>query len=580
LYKTTNGGINWNLLLSSSSGFLNTMLFFDVNNGLVTTTSLVSSPILKRTSNGGVNWIDSIFLGSDVRIEKALNSTTAIAYHGGEILKTTNMGLTWNVVNPYNLIFLGSIYIFDNNNFYGVSNNNFYISSNGGINWIQKIFPEYSAVSDAIDFYDSIRGYILGWCNKIFYTSNAGDNWSVITNQTGYGTASTWLKDCSFIDGNTGYICGWNSTILKTTNSGDSWNLYTTPFTAHTNGICFINSNTGFAVGGGSGAGYVAKTTNSGVNWFVTDTLATYMLEKVRFFNASTGIATCHYGELFRTTNQGENWVLNQTSMTYGIFGVHILNTNTGFIAGNVNNALKKIYKTTNAGTNWFEVFESYGVNSGFSNFEFINTFTGYCVGYGLIKTTNSGSNWNQVNAPTTDFCTGMEIINDTIMYVTSYGIVYKSTNGGNNWGYLNIPTKERIEFAKFFNANTGIIAGYNNIILKTTNGGGNYTSDIKYIKTEIPTKFSLGQNYPNPFNSVTSIKFSVPMDSRLRGNDKVVLKVFDLMGREIKTLVNEELEAGVYEVRFESGDLASGIYFYRMETEKFTDTKKLILLK
>jgi photosystem II stability/assembly factor-like uncharacterized protein len=97
---------------------------------------------------------------------------------------------------------------------------------------------------------------------------------------------------------------------------------------------------------------------------------------------------------------------------------------------------------------------------------------------------------------------------------------------------------------------------------------------------TEIPEGFSLEQNYPNPFNAVTSIKFSVPMDSRIRGNDKVVLKVFDLLGREVATVVNSNLQPGKYEVTFDGSNLSSGIYFYSLSAGNFVQTKKLVLMK
>lgn len=106
-----------------------------------------------------------------------------------------------------------------------------------------------------------------------------------------------------------------------------------------------------------------------------------------------------------------------------------------------------------------------------------------------------------------------------------------------------------------------------------------NFTIGIKQVSTEVPQSYSLEQNYPNPFNSVTSIKFSVPL-WRGSGGGFVTLKVFDLLGREVATLVNEKLNPGTYEVRFESGNLPSGIYFYRMETDRFIETKKLILVK
>jgi hypothetical protein len=85
---------------------------------------------------------------------------------------------------------------------------------------------------------------------------------------------------------------------------------------------------------------------------------------------------------------------------------------------------------------------------------------------------------------------------------------------------------------------------------------------------------FSFSQNYPNPFNPTTKIQYQLPELS------KVKLTVYDMLGREIKTLVNEEKPAGSYEVKFDGTGLPSGIYFYRIETGKFSDTKKFILLK
>ena len=104
----------------------------------------------------------------------------------------------------------------------------------------------------------------------------------------------------------------------------------------------------------------------------------------------------------------------------------------------------------------------------------------------------------------------------------------------------------------------------------------------IKEISNEVPKEYKLEQNYPNPFNSNTIIRFQVGNSSPypLQRGTPVMLKVYDLAGREVAVLVNEYLQAGTYEVRFDAGDLPSGIYFYRMETEEFKETRKLVLLK
>lgn len=96
----------------------------------------------------------------------------------------------------------------------------------------------------------------------------------------------------------------------------------------------------------------------------------------------------------------------------------------------------------------------------------------------------------------------------------------------------------------------------------------------IKKLDSETPEKFSLVQNYPNPFNSMTFIRFQVAKSNIIK------LIVFDITGKEIVTMVNESLEPGTYEVRFNGHHLPSGIYFYRMQTTDYIETKKCILLK
>jgi hypothetical protein len=100
----------------------------------------------------------------------------------------------------------------------------------------------------------------------------------------------------------------------------------------------------------------------------------------------------------------------------------------------------------------------------------------------------------------------------------------------------------------------------------------------IKPISSFVPNIYSLYQNYPNPFNPVTKIKFDV---GRIRESSSLVtLKIYDVMGREIETLVNEQLQQGTYEASFDGSKLTSGVYFYKLVTSGFTETKKMVLLK
>ncbi|MDD3557075.1 MAG: T9SS type A sorting domain-containing protein [Melioribacteraceae bacterium] len=102
---------------------------------------------------------------------------------------------------------------------------------------------------------------------------------------------------------------------------------------------------------------------------------------------------------------------------------------------------------------------------------------------------------------------------------------------------------------------------------------GQDFVSDVRELET-IPTKFELSQNYPNPFNPSTTIRFQVPQ------NESVSLKVFDVLGREVATLLNDNLSAGSYEVNFDASNLAAGMYVYRLQAGDFVSAKKMMLLK
>ena len=104
----------------------------------------------------------------------------------------------------------------------------------------------------------------------------------------------------------------------------------------------------------------------------------------------------------------------------------------------------------------------------------------------------------------------------------------------------------------------------------------------IEPISTEIPQKFELAQNYPNPFNPVTKIKFNIPLSRGVDGvaGRGVLLKIYDVLGKEIAVLVNEELKPGIYETDWDASNFSSGIYLYSLITDNFTQTRKMVLIK
>ncbi len=105
--------------------------------------------------------------------------------------------------------------------------------------------------------------------------------------------------------------------------------------------------------------------------------------------------------------------------------------------------------------------------------------------------------------------------------------------------------------------------------------------------ENHIPNKFTLEQNYPNPFNPITKIKFTLtasPQPSLQRGEgngvEAVSLKVYNILGVEVATLINEEMEAGLYEITFDASNQSSGVYYYQLKSRSYSQTKKMIFLK
>jgi hypothetical protein len=166
---------------------------------------------------------------------------------------------------------------------------------------------------------------------------------------------------------------------------------------------------------------------------------------------------------------------------------------------------------------------------------------------------------------------------NNIKYFGTSHGLLIYDNNG--NWQFLNSPTP-----CIYFK--NGLVDSKNNkvfYLLTSSSGQGCglvfYNQDsVRLTSVENNSitinNFYLFQNYPNPFNSVTKIKFSIPH------SELIQIKVYDLFGREIKTLLNEHKKSGTYEIEFDANNLPSGVYFYRMFGGKYSGTKKMILLK
>jgi photosystem II stability/assembly factor-like uncharacterized protein len=424
--------------------------------------------------------------------------------------------------------------------------------------WVYQSLPIYQDVSD-IKFFDENTGILTYYTYPstfgMFRTTNGGFNWTLVNNNIYY-------YQMQKVDSSTLYLVGVRNgsyRLQKTFNKGISWDSINLPYTYR--GISFINRDTGW-ISGANALSYSAvwRTTNGGFT----------------------------FEQLTDTTGWGDLFFLK-----YKVNGEYI-----GWHYSSSGD--DKFWKTTNSGNNWFQITRPPALFLGY--FSFIDENTGW-ITYGggaidgLYKTTNGGYNWSIQNLPLgSNIITSIskfKIINYDTLYGTggyrwlgggrSNGLIWKTTNGGLNWGYqepLDTSYHNGLYWAiDFINSNSGWAYGGNGAY--TTNGGGSiiYTSINNSIISK-PLNYILYQNYPNPFNNMTKIKYQIKTENRKQNSD-VKLIIFDILGKEIITLVNGKKSSGIYETLFNGSNLSSGLYFYSLFIEnQIIDTKRMIFIK
>ncbi|MCX6157034.1 MAG: YCF48-related protein [Ignavibacteriae bacterium] len=380
------------------------------------------------------------------------------------------------------------------------------------------------------------------------------------------------ILDFSFPNAQTGYISGYGGLLKKTTNGGTNWtNMSFTTTQFNINAVHFLNSNTGLIF---SDSDTLYRTTNGTQNWSDKIFIGFHVFD-VQFFDSLNGY-TSGSNRFAKTTNGGLNWTVNTIQSIGQIF---FLNPNTGWTINYVGSGSSSILKTTDAGASWQSQYTAVNFKNHYDIF-FTDENTGYASGYrhNIIKTTNGGIDWvTQMEQSSAGGLYSLYFINPNTgwavgdYYAATNTSTYYTTNGGTNWVNTNgILTGGRLNRVKINNSPVGYVAGQSQSFYKTINAGG--LTSINTI--ESPLKYSLSQNYPNPFNPVTNINFSLPKQ------EMVSLKIYDVLGREVRTLVNEVKSAGHFSVDFNASEFSSGVYFYRLESEGFSNIKRMLLIK
>lgn len=407
--------------------------------------------------------------------------------------------------------------------------------------------------------------------------------WRLLPNSPSPGV-STRFEDIFFINENTGWIINIGGSTFKTTNAGQSWNNY--PNIPLNRSVGFFDSQTGI-IGTLDTAKALYRTSNGGVNWVLINNLPSPKPKGIcgiSIVNENMAyVVGTYYGfaRAYRTTDKGLTWsiVFNDASLARSLVDVYFWSPDSGLIAGGYNisdysNGNSVVLLTTNGGTNWTRVYRSTRTGEWCWKISFLpgSRMTGYASierhsGFSyIIKTTNGGSNWMEI--PFMDYDQeGIGFVNENTGWIGGWGgPTYETTNGGNNWHIAGWGLL--INRFRFLNDTLGYAVG--DRVYKYSGG----TIGVHTSSEQITDSYRLFQNYPNPFNPSTTIKFEIPK------KEFVSLKIFDALGNEIESSYNKLLNAGTYDYNFNAAGLSSGVYFYKLITDKVVYSKSMLLIK
>ncbi len=634
VYKSTNGGINWSRVLfvsDSTSGVDVRVSPDDLNIVYAAMWERVRTPPsisktggitsgLYRSSDGGANWqllgtthgipapaattgrISIAVSNSDPNYVYSIFKTTTGNNISG-IYKSTNKGLNWSTMSMSGISSSGFDWYFGLIEVDPVNPNTVYIGSidlfrtTNGTSWVN-LTNSYSGTFDQQHPDQHVlwinpaitTNLIVGNDGGIFKTSTGNAPWTKsydLPITQFYATTIDYLNPVRKLGGSQD-----NGSKITFTGATNNWTVIYggDGFTTH---VDYTNSNIIYCTSQNGGLG---RSTNNGVSFVgITSGLSGRFNWSTPYILDIQDPSILYVGShmLFRSTNRGTAWTVISGDLTRGQNGR--LGTITCISSAVLGGGQRVIYTgtddakvsvTTNSGTNWVDVTGTlpqryvtdiicdrrnpaiaYVTLSGF-NIDDKNTR--------IFRTTNYGTNWtnisgNLLNVPANSII--VDIVRDSVLFVGCDAGVYYSTNLGASWAILG----SGLPNSPVFEINYHPVS---QILCAGTHGRSMYEISTANLplgiinNSEIADKFSLSQNFPNPFNPATKIKFSLPKA------DYVRLKVYDITGSEVAVLVNKNMPKGEYTYEFDGANLPSGIYFYTLRTEKFTSTKKMILVK
>jgi photosystem II stability/assembly factor-like uncharacterized protein len=591
ILRTTDGGRTWAEQLGGAASFFLAVSFVDANKGII----VGSSGTILRTTNGGASWSRRLS-GTTNRLHGVSfnDPTNGIAVgHLGTILRTTDGGASWSPQQSGTLNHLYGVRFIDPQTGVAVGDGGIVLrTGDGGVIWVLQSLGAASWFS-SVSFTSFLLGTAVGPYGTISRTTDGGITWSAQTP----GPRSSYFA-VSFNGASTGVIAGESGALLRTDNGGSTWVPQNTGSSEDLQGIALPNQNLAIAV---SNSGNVFRSTDFGVTWTKNKRATT--LSGIAFVTPSLGFAVgrniIQVGGLdedrtiiLRTTNAGSSWTTYSAGIwRYWLHAVTVLSSEIAVAVGDSGSILR----TNDHGQSWFPLAGKWPLedmrpgllpmtNLHLRAVSFADTSRGLVVGdSGLVlRTTNGGYAWSTMPRITPQKLFAVRMLNAAnAIAVGDSGVFLRSVDGGLNWMQEVSGTSSALYAIASTNADRTTIVGEGGTVFGQIQGAVTAIEQDRSFQS-LPDQMVLGQNYPNPFNPRTTISFQITSSDGFEGSatSLVTLKILDLLGREVATLVDERMEAGFHTAVWNASGFATGVYFYRLRSGNNVLTRKLLLLK
>jgi len=519
---------------------------------------------LYRTVDGGVNWTSTQFPTMYTVDISFCDSLNGILKGSSLTYITADGGLTWNEANsPPEYTTEALIYAPDLILAAG-SNQSIYKSTDLGDSWIQLLRLGGGTSVEFISISIVNNSFFVSGYGEIYKSSDSGESWySKIQ-----GTREK-LYSISMVNRDFGITVGGNGTILNTHNGGATWEIKYSGTDKYLFSVVCIDTLDALASGEN---GLIIKTTDGGESWIPKNSGVSISINHLEMLDQNIGMAI-GYGTFLKTTDRGESWE-SQVISNMSFWVSEYMDSSNLFIGGSIPNSYGYILRSQNAGVSWDTVYQAlYKFPRSMCRLGEQSLIVTASDGL-IIKSTDLGNSWTTLSSPRQYHGRVSFIDSSNGLLCFDEGFIYRTTNGGNSWN-IEWPFYSLLRDIQMLNFEDAVAVGFYGTIISTITDhivSVDYSNIIDLNTSSV--NYLLLQNYPNPFNPTTKIRYSILQSSN------VVLKVFDVLGREIATLVNEEKPAGEYEVQFNAATLPSGIYFYQLSAGEYRETKKMVLIR